>query len=98
MIVVIKGTGKQIYRNTVGACLKKFADRLEKHVPAVDGQGKVLPFTPRVVDFVFEKTVEEQRAYLSYSDWYVVRLQETGEAIPDDVSRARQVARDFLSS
>jgi len=36
------------------------------------------------------------RAYLASTDWYVVRLAETGAAIPEDVIAARQAARDSI--
>ena len=36
------------------------------------------------------------RAYLSSTDWYIIRLQETGVAIPLEVSEARQIARDSI--
>ncbi|WP_221740091.1 hypothetical protein [Stutzerimonas stutzeri] len=35
----------------------------------------------------------ESRAYLLSTDWYVVRMQETGVPIPDDILLARQAAR-----
>ncbi len=38
----------------------------------------------------------EARAYLASTDWYVVRLQETGTPIPADISAARQAARDSV--
>lgn len=38
----------------------------------------------------------EARAYLASTDWYVVRLQETGTPIPSDISAARQAARDSV--
>ena len=35
----------------------------------------------------------DARAYLADTDWYVVRTQETGEPIPDDVLAERAAAR-----
>lgn len=32
-------------------------------------------------------------AYLAQTDWYIIRLQETGDAVPSDVLSARQAAR-----
>lgn len=37
---------------------------------------------------------QEARSYLAYTDWYVVRKQETGEEIPAEILEARQAARD----
>lgn len=35
----------------------------------------------------------EARAYLSSTDWYVIRMQETGEPVPEDVLAKRAAAR-----
>lgn len=35
----------------------------------------------------------QARAYLAYTDWYVVRFAETGEAIPADIAADRAAAR-----
>jgi hypothetical protein len=41
-----------------------------------------------------EQINKESREYLKSTDWYVIRHQETGEAIPQDILDARQAARD----
>lgn len=41
---------------------------------------------------------KDARKYLADTDWYVVRKTETGEAIPDDISTARQEARDSIQN
>lgn len=33
------------------------------------------------------------RAYLAETDWYVIRLQETGQPVPDEVLKLRAEAR-----
>jgi hypothetical protein len=38
----------------------------------------------------------EARAYLSETDWYVVRHAETGQAIPQEITQARAAARDSI--
>lgn len=35
----------------------------------------------------------ESRAYLASTDWYVIRMQETGEPVPTEILEARAVAR-----
>ena len=40
-----------------------------------------------------ERTNQEARTYLSQTDWYVIRLQETGESIPEDILQKRADAR-----
>lgn len=39
---------------------------------------------------------QESRDYLSSTDWYVIRQQETGVAIPQDILDARQAAREAI--
>ena len=40
----------------------------------------------------------EARAYLASTDWYVIRLTETGVAIPTEILAARQQARDSVTT
>lgn len=35
----------------------------------------------------------EARAYLAETDWYVIRQQETGEPVPDEILTERAAAR-----
>lgn len=44
-----------------------------------------------------EKLHARARAYLNETDWLVVRHAETGAPPPEDVTRAREKARDVLS-
>ena len=46
---------------------------------------------------VFRSNKDAKR-YLADTDWYVVRKTETGVAIPDDISTARQEARDRIQN
>jgi len=39
---------------------------------------------------------KDARKYLADTDWYVVRKTETGEAIPEDITTARQEARNRI--
>lgn len=39
----------------------------------------------------------EARTYLASTDWYVIRLQETGEAVPVDVLADRAAARSRVA-
>ena len=40
-----------------------------------------------------DKINAEARAYLASTDWYIIRKQETGEEIPQEVLNARAEAR-----
>ena len=43
-----------------------------------------------------ELTNATSRAYLASTDWYVTRRSDTGEAIPTDVTTAREAARSAI--
>lgn len=51
--------------------------------------------TPTAVELQAQ-TNAEARAYLASTDWYVVRLSETGVSIPAEISAARQSARESI--
>ena len=58
--------------------------------------GKIVkPSTPEHIP-TQEEINEEARAYLSLTDWYVVRFAETGVAIPQEILDARQAARERI--
>lgn len=40
---------------------------------------------------------EEHRKYLNETDWYVIRFQETGEPIPEEISIKRAEARAAIT-
>ena len=40
-----------------------------------------------------ERINTEARAYLAETDWYVIRLQETGEPVPAEILAERAAAR-----
>lgn len=42
--------------------------------------------------------IDELQKYLDNTDWYVVRKNETGKDIPEDVMTLRQEYRDKISS
>lgn len=44
-----------------------------------------------------EEANRAAREYLASTDWYVVRFMETGVEIPEEVSQARQDAREVIS-
>jgi hypothetical protein len=42
--------------------------------------------------------VLQHLAYLSSTDWLVIRKQETGAEIPEEITRLRQIARNEISA
>lgn len=45
-----------------------------------------------------QERINELQAYLTSTDWYAVRMAETGVAIPNDVVTARASAREEIST
>lgn len=79
---------------------------VEEHVALLEGQsqGKFIDFDEAGRPFLADPptiTVEqlqvqaniEARTYLSSTDWYVIRLQETGQAVPEEILESRSQAR-----
>ena len=62
--------------------------------------GTTTPTDSQVQELEDESAVfrsnKDARKYLADTDWYVVRKTETGEAIPEDITTARQEARDRI--
>lgn len=78
----------------------------EEHAALMEGQsnGKLIDFDeagrpvlhdqpPLTGEQLQSQINAEARAYLAITDWYVIRLQETGEAVPDEVIAERAAAR-----
>ena len=77
----------------------------EEHAALLEGQaqGKLIDFDeagrplmadpPPTTEQVQAQANAEARAYLASTDWYVIRLQETGEPIPEGILEARASAR-----
>lgn len=53
------------------------------------------PPAPTETEIQQQKNVEA-RAYLASTDWYIIRLQETGIPVPTNILAARQAARDSI--
>ena len=51
-------------------------------------------FTQAEIDDSDQKIINvDSREYLSSTDWYVIRFQETAVAVPQEISDAREAAR-----
>lgn len=58
------------------------------------GQGT--PYT--IVDVTAEKESQDALAYLSSTDWYVIREADNGTPVPADIRAAREDARSKVIS
>jgi len=73
----------------------------EKRKKELENPPHVLDISPEQFAIIIENdrrraSNEENKKYLSDTDWYVTRLQETGKAIPEEVLQKRQEARDSI--
>lgn len=74
---------------------------LEKNLQNELNPPHVLDISPEEFEIIVENDKrrsfnEENKKYLSDTDWYVTRLQETGKEIPEEVLQKRQEARDSI--
>lgn len=66
---------------------------------AYDGQWYIKGHAPEKPQAeINQERIDELQAYLTSTDWYAVRMSETGVAIPDDVVMARASAREEIST
>ncbi|WP_053156592.1 hypothetical protein [Pseudomonas protegens] len=56
-----------------------------------------LELTPTDASRAKEAQEREARKYLNETDWYAMRLLETGKTIPEDVTAKRAEARTTIS-
>ncbi len=64
---------------------------------AVGGYYEVLPQSESLSLSVAERIIQRQQ-YLDETDWYVIRQTETGELMPEEVSKERALAREEISA
>lgn len=81
----------------------------EEHAALLDGQsqGKVIAADadgrpvlqdppPLTAEQLQSQANAEARAYLAGTDWYIIRMQETGEPVPDEILAERAAARAMV--
>ena len=92
-LIMVDGTiaGYELHED--GTYTAEEADKMVKY-------GTTTPSDSQIQELDDESAVfrsnKDARKYLADTDWYVVRKTETGEAIPDDITTARQEARDRI--
>lgn len=64
--------------------------------PATDAEIESVRNPSKSAAELAEIAAIEARQYLSSTDWYAIRLSETGIAIPADILLARQAARSSI--
>lgn len=101
MYVIRKDTGEELFRGSAAQAKAFFGsgtrwlDRViddsdpEDPVEIDEGQETEL-------ELCFEDTIAERLLYLADTDWYVIREQETGKPMPDEVRARRSAIRVSL--
>ena len=77
-------------------------DRPEVYEKYVEGEWKEVPELKALKEKIesynsIEKDISVKMIYLQETDWYVVRKQETGEIIPEEITSGRSEAREMIS-
>ena len=82
-----------MYNNLIGTVIDKRSELYKDFPDFLDGQVFIK------YDKGFEtrnNIVEESKLFLSKTDWYVIRFQETGVEIPPEIKKLRQEARERI--
>ena len=82
-------TNKELFGIEQGQEFLVKADWVEMTV----GEIELFKNPPKTAEQLQQELNAEALAYLASTDWYVIRLQETGIAVPQDVLDARAKAR-----
>lgn len=61
-----------------------------------DGRPMLAEPAPPTAAEIQQRQNADARAYLSSTDWYLIRRAETGEAVPADILEARVAARALV--
>lgn len=101
MYVIRKDTGEEIFRGPAehakafygnGTCwLDRVVDDTDPDNPV-----EVEPGAEVALELHYEDTAAEKMLYLADTDWYVIREQETGKPVPDEVRARRSAIRVSL--
>lgn len=67
------------------------------HIEKQNGAYVIVQNAP-VPEPSLEDKVAARKKYLAETDWYAVRLAETGKPIPEDILSARQAARNEIDA
>ena len=101
MYVKRKDTGEELFRGSASGAKafygsgKRLLDRI---VDTTDPEHpvEIQPGVEVELELCYENTAPEKLLYLADTDWYVVREQETGKPIPDEVRARRSAIRVSL--
>lgn len=47
-------------------------------------------------EFKAERKIRQAQEYLNKTDWYIIRLMDTGQPVPQEVIESRQAARALI--
>ena len=101
MYVIRKDTGAELFRGPSEQAKAFYGNGtrwLDRIVDETDPDNliEVEPGVEVVLELHYEDTVSEKLLYLADTDWYVIREQETGKPVPDEVRARRSAIRVSL--
>ena len=92
-LIMVDGKPAAYEYNEEGTYTAEEAENMVKYGTTTPSDAQIQELDDESAVFTSNK---DARRYLADTDWYVVRKTETGEAIPDDITTARQEARDRI--
>lgn len=101
MYVIRKDTGAELFRGPAEQAKAFYGSGsrwLDRIVDETDPEDliEVEPGAEVALEMYYEDTVSEKLLYLADTDWYVIREQETGKLMPDEVRARRSAIRVSL--
>lgn len=101
MYVIRKDTGEEIFRGPAEHAKAFYGNGtrwLDRVVDDTDPDNpvEVEPGAEVALELHYEDTAPEKLLYLADTDWYVIREQETGKPVPDEVRARRSAIRVSL--
>jgi len=101
MYVKRKDTGEELFRGPASSAKAFFGSGkrlLDRIVDTSDPEHpvEIQPGVEVELELCYENTAPEKLLYLADTDWYVVREQETGKPMPNEVRARRSAIRVSL--
>jgi hypothetical protein len=101
MYVKRKDTGEELFRGPASNAKAFYGNGkrlLDRIVDTTDSERpvEIQPGVEVELELHYENNLAEKMLYLAETDWYVVREQETGKSMPDEVRARRSAIRVSL--
>ena len=101
MYVIRKDNREELFRGSVAQAKAFYGSGtrwLDRVIDESDPEDpvEIEPGSEIELELCYENTISEKLLYLADTDWYVIREQETGKLMPDNVRARRSAIRVSL--